>query len=116
MSTTQAVLDHHLQCFGTCDLEGVLADYSGDSALLTPLGVLRGRDAIRSFFATAFAEFSQPGTSLALKTAIVEGDCAFIVWDAETADNRFEDASDTFVIRDGKILVQTYAGKVTRKT
>ena len=28
----------------------------------------------------------------------------------------FKDASDTFVIREGKILVQTYAGKVTRKT
>lgn len=28
----------------------------------------------------------------------------------------FEVASDTFVIRDGKILVRTYAGKVTRKT
>ena len=50
-----------------------------------------------------------------LARQFVEGDCAFIVWDAETADNKFEDASDTFVIRDGKILVQTYAGKVTRK-
>jgi hypothetical protein len=115
MSSTQAILDHHLQCFATCDLEGTLADFDDRSVLMTADGALRGLDAIRGFFAAAFAEFGRPGTTFAMKTVLVEGDCAFIVWDAETVDNRFESASDTFVVRDGRIAVQTYAAKVTPK-
>ena len=116
MSSTQAVLDHHLQCFGTCDLEGILADYTDESVVLIPEGELKGREAIRGFFTAAFAEFGRPGTTFAMKTMLVSGDCAFIVWDAETVDNRFESATDTFVIRDGRIAVQTYAAKVTPKS
>ena len=116
MPTTQAILDHHLRCFATCDLEGILADYGEGSVLMTPEGALRGVEAIRGFFAGAFADFAQPGTTFAMKAVQVEGDCAFIVWDAETAANRYEAASDTFVVRDGRIAVQTFAAKVTAKS
>ena len=115
MSQTQDILDHHLRCFGACDLEGILADYRDDSVVLTPDGAVRGLAAIRSFFAGAFTEFGKPGTSFAMKAVLLEGDCAFIAWDAETADVRFESASDTFVIRDGRIAVQTFSAKVTPK-
>ncbi len=116
MSTTQAVLDHHLQCFSTADLDGIMADYTEDASLMTPLGVMKGAPAIREYFSNAFAEFTKPGTTFAMKQMLVDGDCAFIVWDAETPDTRFESASDTFVVRDGKIIVQTYAAKVTPKS
>ena len=33
-----------------------------------------------------------------------DGDHAYIVWTAETADNAYEFATDTFVVRDGKIV------------
>jgi hypothetical protein len=45
----------------------------------------------------------------------MEGEIAFITWTAETADNTYEFGTDTFVVRDGKILVQTFAGKITPK-
>jgi len=45
----------------------------------------------------------------------VEGDTAYIVWKAETADNRFELGTDTFIVRDGKIVIQTFAGKISPK-
>jgi len=40
---------------------------------------------------------------------------AYIVWKAETADNRFELGTDTFIVRNGKIVTQTFAGKISRK-
>jgi hypothetical protein len=43
------------------------------------------------------------------------GDTAYIVWKAETADNRFELGTDTFIVRDGKIVTQTFAGKISPK-
>ena len=52
---------------------------------------------------------------MAMRQLIVEGDCAFVCWDAETADHRYEGASDTFVIRDGRIAVQTFSAKVMAK-
>ncbi len=115
MSATQTVLEHHLQCFGSGDLEGILADYTPASVLMTPQGVMRGPSEMRPFFSTVMAEFGQPGTTFAMKTVLVEGDTAFILWDAETPDNRYESANDTFVVRDGRIAVQTFAAKVTPK-
>src|SRR5262249_19111117 len=95
MATTQSVLDHHLQCFGTADLDGIMADYAPDAALLTGQGPLKGLEAIRGYFAVAFAEFSKPGTTFAMKTMLVDGDCAFILWDAETSARRYENGTDT---------------------
>jgi hypothetical protein len=33
----------------------------------------------------------------------------------ETTDNVYEIATDTFVVRDGKIVAQSFAGKITLK-
>ena len=115
MPSTRDVLDHHLQCFGAGDLEGTLADYTADSTLLTPDGALRGLPAIREFFARVYAEFGKPGTTVSMRQLLVEGECAFICWDGETSDNTYEAASDTFLVRDGRIAVQTFAAKVTAR-
>ena len=41
-ATTQEVLTHHLDTFGKGDLAGVMADYSPESRLFTPNGMLKG--------------------------------------------------------------------------
>jgi hypothetical protein len=46
----------------------------------------------------------------------VDGDTAYIVWKAETADNRFELGTDTFIVQNGKIVTQTFAGKISPKS
>ena len=43
----------------------------------------------------------------------VDGDTAYIVWKAETADNRFELGTDTLIAQNRKILTQTFAGKIS---
>ena len=37
----------------------------------------------------------------------------YCIWTAETADNVYELGTDTLVVRDGKILGQSFAGKIT---
>ena len=115
MRNTQAVLENHLDCFGRADVPGIMADYADDAALITPDGVMKGTEAIRGFFTEGFKEFSKPGTTFEMKKVVVDGECAFIFWDAETPDVRFEAASDTFIVRNGQIVVQTFAAKVTPK-
>jgi len=115
MPSTKDVLDHHLKCFGEGNLEGILADYSSDAVLFMPTGPLMGTQAMKAVFQAIFAEFGKPGTSFALHQRWVEGDYAYILWTAETADNHYDAATDTFVVQDGKIVAQSFAAKITPK-
>jgi ketosteroid isomerase-like protein len=115
MASTKDVLDQHLKCFGEGNLEGILADYSSDAVLFTPTGPLKGPDAIKPAFQTMFSEFAKPGASFVMHQQYVEGDYAYILWNAETADNYYEVGTDTFVVRNGKIIAQSFAAKITPK-
>jgi ketosteroid isomerase-like protein len=115
MSTTKDVLNQHLKCFAENDLEGVLADYSSDALFFIPGEPLRGPDAIKPFFQAILSEFAKPGASFSMRQQSVEGEFAYILWSAETADNSYEYATDTFVVRDGKIVAQSFAAKITPK-
>ena len=113
--TTNDILDHHLKCFGTRDLEGILGDYAPDAVMFCPDGIRKGPDARKDFFVKLLAEFSKPGASMSMQQTFVEGDYAYIVWTAESAGNKYLMATDTFVIRDGKIVAQSFAAKVESK-
>jgi ketosteroid isomerase-like protein len=115
MPTTLDVLDNHLKCFRGSDLEGVLADYSKDVVLFVPGGPLKGSVEIRPFFQAILSEFAKPGASFSMRQQCVEGEYAYILWSAETADNSYEAATDTFVVRNGKIIAQSFAAKITPK-
>lgn len=113
MRTTQAVLESHLTCFGARDLDGILSDYAENAILFTPEGALKGPGEIKPLFERLLAEFGKPGASFSMKKMSVDGGYAYIIWSAETADNVYELATDTFVVRNGKIVVQSFAGKIT---
>ena len=115
MTSTTDVLDNHLTCFGRRDLEGLLSDYAPDAVLFTQHGPLRGPDAIKPLFEAMLEEFGKPGASFSLTQRSVEGDHAYIVWTAQTADNVYELGTDTFVVRNGKIAVQSFASKTTAR-
>jgi ketosteroid isomerase-like protein len=115
MVTTKDVIEHHLKCFGEGDLKGILSDYTPSAVLFTPDGALRGIDPIRTLFQAMIAEFGKPGSAFSMKQQFVEGEHAYIVWTAETADNIYEFATDTFVVRDGKILAQSFTSKTRPK-
>ena len=77
-----------------------------------PTGVLKGPDAIRPLFDTLVSEFAKPGSSFTMQQRCIDGDHAYILWSAETADNSYEFATDTFVVRNGKIAAQSFAAKI----
>ncbi len=115
-ASTQQVLDHHLQAARGGDLNGILEDYTDGSIVITPDGVRRSRNEMSEFFSTLFAEFAKPGMSFSMDQQVVDGEIAYIRWSAETADNVYELGTDTFLIRDGKIVTQTFATKTTPKS
>lgn len=110
--STQEVIENHLRCFGERSLDGILSDYAPDAVLFTPQGPLRGIHAIRPLFEAMLAEFGKPGATFSLRHVSVDGAHGYILWEAETADNVYELGTDTFVVRDGRIAVQSFAGNI----
>jgi len=115
MPTTSEVVDRHMKCFEERDLDGVLADYSADAVLFLPGRPLKGLAELKPFFQKFLAEFAKPGASFSMGQQSADGDYAYILWSAESADNSYELATDTFVVRDGKIVAQSFAAKITPK-
>jgi hypothetical protein len=66
-------------------------------------------------FQAMIAEFGKPGAVFSMKQQFVEGDYAYILWTAETADNVYELGTDTTIVRGGRIVAQSFAGKITPK-
>ena len=115
MASRKDVVDNLSKCLGEGDLRGILSDYAPGTVLFTPDGPLAGEEAIKPLFQAMIAEFGKPGAVFNMKQQSVRGDYAYILWTAETADNVYEMATDTFVVRDGKILVQSFAGRIVPK-
>lgn len=116
MATTKDVIDHHLKTFADGDLDGLLSDYTPESVLFLPEETLKGPEAMRPSFQAMFREFAKPGAKFQMLHQAFDGDHSYQRWIGETEDNVYEAATDTFVVRDGKILVQSFNAKVTPKT
>jgi hypothetical protein len=115
MASTKDVLDNHLKCFGEGDLQGILSDFAPGAVMLTPDGPLVGVDAMKPMYQALIADFAKPGSSFHLEVQSVVDHYGYILWTAETADNVYELATDTFVVRDGKIVAQSFTGKIRPK-
>jgi hypothetical protein len=115
MAATQDVLEHHLKALLAGDVEEIMADYDDSSVLATQQATLRGLTALREFFARAVNELLPPGSELELTTQVVEGEHAYIVWRGESEKYRLPFGTDTFVVRGGKIVFQSFAGQIEPK-
>jgi hypothetical protein len=104
--STQDTLTRHLQAF-SAGIEALMRDYTEASVVFTPQGTHTGLASIRAFLAGFLAD--SPPELLPAFTLLRQdfaGEVAYITWKAEPF---IPLATDTFVIRDGKILVQSFA-------
>jgi ketosteroid isomerase-like protein len=114
--TTESVLDHHIAALGAGDVEELLKDYTQESVLIHPDGSARGLDELRAAFTDFVTGLLKPGTyELGLDSRQVDGEVAFIAWHADCASVAIPMGTDTFVVRNDKIVAQTFAMKVEPK-
>src|SRR5262245_49782243 len=108
--TTEDVFNHHLSAFGAGNTDEIIKDFTEDSLLILPDTTCRGITAIRGAFEQFFSGLFKPGTyEFTLDRGEVDGNVAYAVWRASTSAGEVRMGTDTFVIRDGKIAVQTAA-------
>ena len=106
MRSTIEVLDDHLERRERGDIEGDLEhNFAHDVVLLCEHGVLRGRDAVRTS-AKALAD-QLPEACFEFRFKVIDGEHALLHWSARSANARVDLGVDTFVIRDGRIVLQT---------
>lgn len=106
-NSVQKTLTNHLQGFLEGSIDAVLRDYAPDAILITREGPLRGVGEIRAFF-TRFIGGLPPGFLQAFKLQRQEfiADVGYIVWEALPWACL---GTDSFLVRDGKIVLQTFA-------
>src|SRR5262245_11094377 len=108
--TTEDVLNHHLNAFGAGNADEIIKDFTEESLLFLPDTTSRGTAAIRGTFEQFFSGLFKPGTyNFTLDRTEIDGNVAYVVWRASTSAGEVRMWTDTFVVRDGKIAVQTAA-------
>lgn len=110
----EQVLQAHLQAIGSGDMDALMADYTEDSVFITPNGSFVGLDAIRREFTNLLAAFP-PGSPFKLIGQQVYQDTILLLWSGESEALNIPFAVDTFVIKQGKIRLQTFAGQMIPK-
>lgn len=109
MSTdeTKAVVGHHTRALAKRDMAAVLEDYTEESVVYWEQGPSEGLAEIEQF-AQHFMDSIPEGFWPNARTikASFEGEIGYTLW-ASTAGVPL--GTDTYVVRDGKIAVQTFA-------
>ena len=106
-SETASTLQHHLAAVAGGNLDDILSDYGDQSALITPDQTYHGLGELRAFFVGMMEKL--PTDWMSKVTVIrqeISTEVAYLFWKAPPF---FPLATDTFVIRNGKILTQTFA-------
>lgn len=112
---TQTVFQHHVQAFIENNIEELMKDYSEESEVWTPQGKLTGKDAIRSFYTEVFKLCPARKSQLEIKQMITNDEKVYIVWSADSALANIPTGTDTFEIKEDKIVFQTLAAHIIMK-
>jgi SnoaL-like domain len=104
--STREVIENHLSCRRTGDIDGDLArNYDPDIVLLSAEGVHRGYDGVR--YLAGILRSYVPEGRYEYRQVLAEGDVAMLQWTARGEDFDVHDGADSYVVRDGRIVSQT---------
>ena len=114
--STEDVLNHHLAAFGAGDVDQTMEDFTEDSVMILPDATLRGMDSIRTAFTDFYGGLFKPGTyEFTMDRIEVAGDVAYVLWHSVNKGAEVTLGTDTFLVRDSKIAVQTFAALIEEK-
>jgi ketosteroid isomerase-like protein len=105
---TETVVRHHLQAFvEQKEIAAIVDDYDDEARLYSEAKIYRGKQEIHGFFSDFIA--SLPAGAIdrfTVRNFLVDRDVAYITW---CVGSDIPLGTDTFVVKDGKIVSQTFA-------
>lgn len=111
---TAEIIDHHLSAFMNADVDEILKDYTEESEILTPQGALKGLSQIRYFFEETFKVVPK-GSTLNMMQQLIRDDIAYLAYSGDSTFVSLPIGTDTFFIKDDKIICQTLAAHMIPK-
>lgn len=114
-SSAEAFAAARLANFGSGNIEALLAQYTDDATIISPMGVIDTAEGRRGMIEGIIGEFAQPGVTFELISQTAQGDIVQFVWSAVTNANVYDLGVETYVLKDGKAVYQTFAAKVAPK-
>lgn len=103
--TTEEVLQNHLQAAGK-GVDAIMEDFTEESVMITHDATYHGLEEIRGFFSALLDPLPEEFLdAFTVTRRVVIDEVAYIIWEARPW---VESATDTFVVRDGKIRYQTF--------
>jgi ketosteroid isomerase-like protein len=101
--STQSVVEHHMEALPAGDVDEVMKDYADDAVMITAgMGTAEGSEALRTTFSMIPTEMF---SGFELTELAVSGETAMVTWKTDALSF----GTDTFVVRDDKIITQTVA-------
>jgi ketosteroid isomerase-like protein len=109
-ATVETIVAHHLASAERGDVDSLMSDYAADAVLITPDTAITGKSAIRAVFERLVGGNSAPGGApgvLRVQKQVFRGNVGYLLWVQHAGTPEEVHGSDTFFIRDGKIVAQT---------
>lgn len=106
------LLQSHLNSFLENNLDALITDYTNESILIAQDTSYTGIEEIKGFFAGLIPHFPKQKSSFELDKTVIKDDLIYIVWHGKTPSLDVPFATDTFIVKNGKIRQQTFAGQL----
>lgn len=109
----EEIMLHHIDAVGSGNMEEILKDYTEESLIISPEKTYQGLKNLPPFF-TSWIEGVPPGAGelFEITHQHIVGEVAYIVW---KMGDFVPFATDTYVIRDGKIMLHLFAPYLPKK-
>ncbi len=111
--TVEEVWQHHIESWVKRDLDAITADYDKDSFMIINNVIYKGPKQIKKVFATLFKTFDDGKNRI--DPVIIKGRVIYIVWYFTPKGDKEYFGTDTFIVENGKIKVQTIASLLYKK-
>ena len=103
--SSRNVWQNHINSWNKRDLNSIMNDYTENSVLVFKDYIYRGKKEIRQAYERLFARFGN-AENTGIDRVIFENDFVYITWFAKV-EGINEKGTDTYMIKDGKIISQT---------
>ena len=108
------IVNRHMAFANAGNIDGIVGDYADDGVAITAGKATAGKAALRAMFAGMLAPKPAAAGAAAPPKAVMknlkiwaDGDVGFVAWEMNPGTPQAVKGTDSFLVRHGKILVQS---------
>lgn len=108
--STEGVWKHHIEAWEKRSVEAIASGYSDEAVLIVNNKIFQGPEQVKNVFSQLFAIFDNGKNRI--DTPVLLGRFIYITWHSTPSEGPEFFGTDTFVVENGKIILQTIASEL----